>query len=72
VIGRDLPRLALRRLAGSPCPSRKIYAAIRAGADQSPLLRPVLAALADAAGTVGADRTGGVNPPRSGPCPRRR
>jgi DNA-binding transcriptional LysR family regulator len=85
VIGRELPRLALRRLAGSPSPSRKIYAAIRAGADQSPLLRPVLAALAEAAGTVGAGwaegadaprprprRPAGVTPPRSGPCPRRR
>lgn len=49
VAGRDLPGLVLRRPAGSPCPSRKIYAAHRAGAEGSPLLQPVLAALAGAA-----------------------
>jgi DNA-binding transcriptional LysR family regulator len=54
VIGRDLPGLVLRRPAGSPCPSRKVYAAIRAGAGHSPLLGPVLEALAASAGTVAA------------------
>jgi DNA-binding transcriptional LysR family regulator len=52
VAQRTLPQLALRRPAGAPRPSRKIYAAIRAGAEQSPLLRPVLDALADAARTA--------------------
>ena len=52
VTGRDLPGLVLRRPAGTPRPSRKLYAAIRAGAGASPLLQPVLAALAGAAAAV--------------------
>ncbi|MEU8250766.1 LysR substrate-binding domain-containing protein [Nonomuraea sp. NPDC048916] len=57
-----VPRLALRDMALSgvvvrpaPGPERRVFAAIRRGADSHPLLRPLLDALLTVAGPLGGD-----------------
>ncbi|MEV0593065.1 LysR family transcriptional regulator [Nonomuraea cavernae] len=57
-----VPRLALRDMALSgvvvrpaPGPERRVFAAIRRGADSHPLLRPLLDALLAVAGPLGGD-----------------
>ncbi|WP_371483431.1 LysR family transcriptional regulator [Kitasatospora sp. NBC_00315] len=52
--GADLSRVAVRPV-DSALATRKVFAAVRAGAEGHPLLRPVLAALAEAAART-ADR----------------
>ncbi|GAA3256279.1 LysR family transcriptional regulator [Nonomuraea helvata] len=57
-----VPRLALRDMAltgvavrQTPGPERRVFAAIRRGADAHPLLRPLLSALRAIAGSLGTD-----------------
>lgn len=55
-----VPRLALRDMAlpgvvvrHTPGPERRVFAAVRRGSDAHPLLRPLLAALREVAGSLG-------------------
>ena len=56
--GADLSRVAVRPVDSEPA-TRRVFAAVRAGAEAHPLLRPVLRALAEAAEQAG----GTVAPP---------
>jgi hypothetical protein len=60
--GAPLRGVVLRPLAGAHRPSRHLYAAIRAGADRSPCLAPVLAVLCEVARA--AERRRGRAAPR--------
>lgn len=74
------PGVVLRPSTGPQRPRRHLYAAVRAGAERSPAIVPVLAALVAVARELGATdapararpraRGGGARPSRSSPRPR--